>query len=81
MKNEANVNDAIMVEMISLSQNNLCKRGFTLYVHGNVEKCVIPEWCPYCKKAQPEWDAVKNSIGKEVNNIELFTSKNKNLPC
>tara|TARA_B100000424_G_scaffold83355_1_gene62404 strand:+ start:1558 stop:2031 length:474 start_codon:yes stop_codon:yes gene_type:complete len=29
------------------------------------------EWCPYCKKAQPEWDAVKNSIGKEVNNIEL----------
>ena len=52
MKNEANVNDAIMVEMISLSQNSLWKRGLTLYIHEYVEKRVIPKWCPYCIEAE-----------------------------
>ena len=30
------------------------------------------EWCPYCKKARPEWDKAKESFeGKIINNNKL----------
>ena len=68
----------LVIAGINIYKNKIRKKKFVSnkeYVPYRETSATIymfkTEWCPYCKKAQPEWDAVKTSIGNTVNNIEL----------